>query len=100
MTTYTVIQLTEGMPVAQLNEFAQRVEGLGYDGLWVPELDGREPVALSAHLLANTSTLNIGIGSQRLRARLRRRRSGASDTGGTFRKAGALGRGGGGAGDG
>ena len=62
MTTYTVIQLTEGMPVAQLNEFAQRVEGLGYDGLWVPELDGREPVALSAHLLANTSTLNIGIG--------------------------------------
>lgn len=62
MTTYTVIQLTEGMNVSQLNDFAGRIEALGYDGLWVPELDGREPVALSGHLLANTTTLNIGIG--------------------------------------
>ena len=62
MTRFTVIQLTEGLPVDALNAFAQRVEALGYDGLWIPELDGREPVATSGHLLANTKRLDIGIG--------------------------------------
>lgn len=62
MTSYTVLQLTEGLSVGALNEFAKRVESLGYEGLWIPELNGREPVATSAHLLANTQRLNIGIG--------------------------------------
>ena len=62
MTRLTVIQLTEGLPVDALNAFAQRVEALGYDGLWIPELDGREPVATSGHLLASTERLHVGIG--------------------------------------
>ena len=69
MTTYTVLQLTDGMDVAALESFASRIESLNYDGLWVPELAGREPVALAAHLLARTRRLNVGIGIANVYAR-------------------------------
>ena len=41
---------------------AKRIEALGYGTLWIPETVGRNPVALSAWLLANTETLNIATG--------------------------------------
>lgn len=69
MATRTVIHFTEGMDAAGAAAFAQRLEALGYDGLWVPELSGREPVALSAWLLANTERLNVGIGIANVYAR-------------------------------
>ncbi|MBX9608769.1 MAG: LLM class flavin-dependent oxidoreductase [Gammaproteobacteria bacterium] len=62
MTQRTVAHFTEGMDVAGVEAFALRLEALGYDGLWVPEVSGREPVALAAHLLARTTRLNVGIG--------------------------------------
>ena len=69
MTTYAIISFTDGLPVDKLEAFAKKIESLGYDGLWVPELTGREPVALSGHLLAKTETLNIGIGIANIYAR-------------------------------
>ena len=69
MTTYAIISFTDGLPADKLESFAKKIESLGYDGLWVPELTGREPVALSGHLLAKTETLNIGIGIANIYAR-------------------------------
>ncbi len=62
MATYTIVQSTDGMDAPALETFARRVEALGYDGLWVPELAGREPMALAGYLVARTTRLNIGIG--------------------------------------
>jgi probable F420-dependent oxidoreductase len=69
MTTYTVAQLTDGMDAAALETFALRLEALGYDGLWVPELSGREPMAVAGYLVARTTRLNIGIGIANVYAR-------------------------------
>lgn len=69
MATRTVIHFTEGMNADGAAAFATRLEGLGYDGLWVPELSGREPVALSSFLLARTSRLKVGIGIANIYAR-------------------------------
>ena len=41
---------------------AQRIEGMGYGTLWIPETVGKSPVALSSWLLANTETLNLATG--------------------------------------
>ncbi len=61
-TTYTLIHFTEGFDAAGVVGFAQRVESLGYEGLWIPELSGREPMGLAGYLLARTTGLKIGIG--------------------------------------
>jgi probable F420-dependent oxidoreductase len=62
MATYSLIHFTEGMDAAGVEAYALRIEAMGYDGLWVPEVAGREPVALAGFLLARTTRLNIGIG--------------------------------------
>ncbi len=62
MATYTLLHFTEGMNSAGVIDYAQRLESLGYDGVWVPELTGREPMALAGFLLAHTTRLNVGIG--------------------------------------
>lgn len=57
-----VIASTEGMPAASLVEFAQRLEELGYESLWLPELFGREPVATAGYLLGQTRRLHVATG--------------------------------------
>jgi probable F420-dependent oxidoreductase len=47
---------------AELAQFAQKVERLGYSALWVPELMGREIFSLSSHLLSRTEQLVVGTG--------------------------------------
>ena len=42
--------------------FARRVESWGYGTLWVPEITARDPLVVSAWLLANTSKLNVATG--------------------------------------
>jgi probable F420-dependent oxidoreductase len=42
--------------------FAQRVEGLGYASLWLPETFGRDPFAHIAHLGHATDTLTLATG--------------------------------------
>lgn len=48
---------------------ARKVEAGGYGALWIAETFGREIFAHSAHLLANTDTLNIGMGIANIYAR-------------------------------
>jgi probable F420-dependent oxidoreductase len=45
---------------AQIREFAQTVERLGYDILWYPESRGNESFAVAGFMLGATSTLKIG----------------------------------------
>ena len=52
----------EGLPAADLISFAQSVESLGYDTLWVGETMGRDPFAQLAAIGANTSTLGLASG--------------------------------------
>ncbi len=53
---------TETMPATAAAETAERIEGLGYSALWIPETVGRHPLAHAAWLLAHTKTLNIATG--------------------------------------
>ena len=52
----------DAMPAPQSAEFAQKVEKLGYQTLWIPEAVGREPFPHAAYLLSKTSRLNIATG--------------------------------------
>ncbi len=53
---------TDGMPAQDAAAFAQKLESMGYDALWIPEAVGRHPFAHAAWLLANTTTLKIATG--------------------------------------
>lgn len=64
-----LLQFTEGVDGATLLHNAARLEELGYDTLWIPEVFGREPVATCAWLLAKTSRLRIGSGILNVYAR-------------------------------
>ena len=57
-----VLQFTEGLDGKALIANAQRLEALGYDILWIPEVMGREPVATCGYLLAKTTRLRVGDG--------------------------------------
>src|SRR3981189_3780860 len=59
----------DGRPAAWGAAFAQRVEGWGYAALWLPESRGRNVLAHSAWLLANTSELIIAPGIANIYAR-------------------------------
>ena len=50
-------------------DFAQRLEKLGYETLWMPESRGRNVLVTSAYLLANTGKLNIATGIANIYAR-------------------------------
>ncbi|MGH0030572.1 MAG: TIGR03620 family F420-dependent LLM class oxidoreductase [Myxococcota bacterium] len=58
----SVIAYTDGMPVAELDAFARRIEELDYDSLWVTEFTGRDPYTTAAHLLARTGRLTVATG--------------------------------------
>lgn len=64
-----LLQFTEGVDGATLTANAQRLERLGYDTLWIPEVFGREPVATCAWLLAHTERMRIGSGILNVYAR-------------------------------
>lgn len=53
---------TDGMHAEQAAATAQRIEGLGYAALWLPETVGRHPFAHAAWLLAKTQKLVIATG--------------------------------------
>ena len=58
----SVLLFTDGMQVEELDAYARRLETLGYDTLWIPEVSGREPFATCAHLLARTERIRVGTG--------------------------------------
>lgn len=55
MESYTLSQFTEGLDANGVEDLVLRLEGLGYEGLWIPELTGREPFGLAGFLLARTA---------------------------------------------
>ena len=58
----SVIFFTDGLDVRELERFAQRIEELDYESLWVPEFFGRDPYTTAAHLLARTKRIKIATG--------------------------------------
>lgn len=64
-----LLQFTEGVNGTTLIANARRLEALGYDTLWIPEVFGREPVATCGYLLACTERMRIGSGILNVYAR-------------------------------
>ena len=64
-----LLQFTDGVDGATLIANAQRLESLGYDTLWIPEVFGREPVATCGYLLAKTTRMRMGAGILNVYAR-------------------------------
>jgi probable F420-dependent oxidoreductase len=59
----------DGMSAREAAAFAQRIEGLGYSALWIPEAVGRDPFALIGYLAASTKTLVFCTGIANIYAR-------------------------------
>lgn len=59
----------DAMPAEEAAEFAQRIEALGYDALWVPEAVGRDPFTLLGFLAARTTRLALATGIANIYAR-------------------------------
>jgi probable F420-dependent oxidoreductase len=60
--TTGAIVATEALSGEALVALAQRLERLGYESLWLPELFGREPVATAGYVLGRTERLCVGTG--------------------------------------
>jgi alkanesulfonate monooxygenase SsuD/methylene tetrahydromethanopterin reductase-like flavin-dependent oxidoreductase (luciferase family) len=58
----SIITHTDSFSVSELEEFARRIEGLGYDSLWVTEFTGRDPYTTAAHILVRTEHITIATG--------------------------------------
>src|SRR5215831_13387581 len=59
----------DSMTAAAAAAFAKKVEGWGYAALWLPESRGRDALARSAWLLANTDKLIVATGIANIYAR-------------------------------
>ena len=64
-----LIQWTEGTDVRKLVEYVLRLESLGYEELWLPEIAGREPFSTAGYLLAKTNKIKISSGIANVYAR-------------------------------
>ena len=64
-----VWQSTDGMNATEAAAFARRLEGWGYAAWWIPEARGRNPFAMAAFLLANTTRLIVATGIANIYAR-------------------------------
>ena len=65
----SLLQFTDGVDGATLIRNSQRLEALGYDILWIPEVFGREPLSTCGMLLGKTSRLRVGPGILNIYAR-------------------------------
>ncbi len=66
---YGVVSFTDAMDAAELEACAKRLEKLGYDALWIPELMGREPFATAGVVLARPERLRVATGIANVYAR-------------------------------
>lgn len=67
--TYSVSQWSEGTIGTDLVAAVKRMEELGYDEYWHPEVMGRETFSACAYLLANTSRIMVSSGIASVYAR-------------------------------
>jgi probable F420-dependent oxidoreductase len=64
-----VVSFTDTMAPNEFVDYALRLEDLGYDALWLPDLFGREIFVLAGHILANTTRLRVATGIANVYAR-------------------------------
>jgi len=64
-----LIQWTEGTDGRKLVDYVLRLESLGYEELWLPEIAGREPFSTAGYLLAKTTRIKISSGIANVYAR-------------------------------
>lgn len=57
-----VWHFTDRMPIAEADEFAARLEELGFSTLWLPDTLGRDPFAHIAHLARSATRLVFATG--------------------------------------
>ena len=65
----SIIFFCDGLEARELASFAQRLETLGYEALWVPEFFGREPFSTVSFVLAKTEQLRVATGIANVYAR-------------------------------
>lgn len=53
---------TDKLDAAAFTAYAQRIDALGYESLWLPELFTRDPFAAAGYLLARTTQLHLATG--------------------------------------
>lgn len=53
---------TDRLDQIQFLEYARRIDELGYESLWLPELFTRDPFTAAAYLLANTQQIMLATG--------------------------------------
>jgi probable F420-dependent oxidoreductase len=61
---------TDAMSASESEEFAQRIDELGYSFLWIPETTGRDPFAHIAYLASGTENLHFATGIANIYHRL------------------------------
>jgi probable F420-dependent oxidoreductase len=64
-----VMFATDRLDAAAYAAFGRRVEAIGLDTIWVPELFGREPFAAASFLLAATERVQVGTSIANIYAR-------------------------------
>lgn len=64
-----LIQWTEGTAGPELIKNVKKLESLGYEELWLPEIFGREPFATAGYLLAHTKKIKVSSGIANIYAR-------------------------------
>jgi len=57
-----IVAPADTMSAEDLVAYARRLEKLGYDSMWMPDMFGREIYVTAAHLLAKTSRLRVASG--------------------------------------
>ncbi len=57
-----VVVAADTLDAAELVESARRLEDLGYECLWLPDVFGREIYVTAGHILANTTRLKVATG--------------------------------------
>lgn len=57
-----VVVAADTMELNELVEYVQRLEAIGYESVWIPDMFGREIYVTAGHLLANTTTLEVASG--------------------------------------
>ncbi len=57
-----VIVAADTMSPAALISYVQRLEALGYDSVWIPDMFGREIYVTAGHLLSNTASIRVATG--------------------------------------
>ena len=57
-----VIVAADTMSPSDLIDYVQRLEALGYESVWIPDMFGREIYVTAGHLLSHTDTLKVATG--------------------------------------